>query len=492
MLRIARLTERTGRYYVDDLASELSVDVVAVTHAREGTATRPCSAGRWIAGAATGLGLRGQVDPQAFAAVLSGRHPSSERPLRRPAQVSGFDLMFAAPKSVSALFGLCGPEVVASVLASHSAAVEAAVHYVSGHALAVRRGSGDDREVLPTTGVLGAAFAHGVSRALDPHVHTHVVVANTAHGTDGRWSAVDGRAVYAHAAAAGALYDAHLRRELTDRLGVRWTHRRNGAHELSDMDPAMLGALSNRSAVIRAHLADRGQGASARARAVAWASTRAPKPQTRTPIELRALWARRAAAVGVDVPSLRQSMDRGLAGDAPGAGDIRRRARADVIDEHRFHAGLSATSRTGIPRRAVVAAWAGAVAGGVRAADVDHCVDIVATWRPAVGVAEAAVRESDVVPGPHVLGALGPRPASAGALATWQQAARVVDRYRERWDPTGRHLPDVGGSSRLRASMPARQLAELLAVERQVAEARRRLGRDRGPGPRVPELTLER
>ncbi|MEO6651395.1 MAG: AAA family ATPase [Ilumatobacteraceae bacterium] len=44
-------------------------------------------------------------------------------------------------------------------------------------------------------GFVGAAYRHRTSRAGDPHLHWHVLVANLAQGIDGRWSALDGRAI---------------------------------------------------------------------------------------------------------------------------------------------------------------------------------------------------------------------------------------------------------------------------------------------------------
>ena len=60
-------------------------------------------------------------------------------------------------------------------------------------------------------GLIGAAFRHRTSRAGDPQLHTHVVVANTTRCEDGVWRALDGRHLYAHARTAGFLYQAELR-----------------------------------------------------------------------------------------------------------------------------------------------------------------------------------------------------------------------------------------------------------------------------------------
>ena len=48
----------------------------------------------------------------------------------------------------------------------------------------VRRGH-NGAERLVGGGLVGAAFRHRTSRAGDPQVHTHVVVANAAQGPDG-------------------------------------------------------------------------------------------------------------------------------------------------------------------------------------------------------------------------------------------------------------------------------------------------------------------
>ncbi len=64
---------------------------------------------------------------------------------------------------------------------------------------------------------MAAAFVHRTSRAGDPQLHTHVLVANVAEGIDGAWSAPDARLLYPHARTAGFLYQAALRAGLSRR-----------------------------------------------------------------------------------------------------------------------------------------------------------------------------------------------------------------------------------------------------------------------------------
>lgn len=509
MLRVARLTDRTGRYYLADLASELgaaelgAADLAAELRAAARGATElgvqslaPFPAdragiGRWSGEGATGLGLSGPVGAEQLEAVLSGRHPHGGHQLRHSrVTITGYDLVFAAPKSVSVLFALGPEEHSLAALDSHRAAVDAAMAYVAGRAAGVRAGSGEERRIGPVRGLVASRFDHGVSRALDPHLHSHAVLANMGQDADGRWRALDGRGVAAHARAAGALYDAHLRHALTERCGARWSRRRSGTYELASVDPIVLGALSARQAEIREHLHHHGaargspQAPSGAARAVAWAVTRDAKSseRDRTPEDLRRRWLERAAAVGWT----RAEIDRSLSALGPPPG------RA-AVDEHRFAASLfEGTLHGGSTRRDVVVAWAQAVRDGSPAGDVERCVDALATWPAGVGVAETPRPRAGLVPSSVAVRALGPRPATPRALGAWMAAARTVDGARERGTDV-RGLGSTGASRRSDlARLPIEQLADRLAVERVVIETRRRLGMARVPAQREADRSLGR
>jgi hypothetical protein len=126
---------------------------------------------------------------------------------------AAYDLTFSAPKSVSLLAAFGDPAVAAHVHASHTAAVAAALGWLErATATAARGHHGDGQRAarVATSGFVAAAFDHGTSRAGDPQVHTHVVVANLLQGVDGRWSAVDSRALYRQSKTAGYLYQAAL------------------------------------------------------------------------------------------------------------------------------------------------------------------------------------------------------------------------------------------------------------------------------------------
>jgi conjugative relaxase-like TrwC/TraI family protein len=480
VLRVARVRDPTGRYYLSGLDPEL--DAAALGTAAAGPS--PPSA-RWLGAGASGLALSGRVEAAPLAAVLSGRHPIEGHRLRtRESAVRAYDLMFAAPKTASVLFALGTPDAARALRDAHEEAIDAAVGYVAGHAAVVRHREPGGRTSSTVDGLVAAAFTHCVSRALDPHLHSHVVVANLARGDDGRWRAIDGRGLYAHARAAGALYDAVLRHGVVARLGLEWSPRHPSGWELSVVDPVLAGALSARRAEILAELegharrkaragADVGPSpaggawasSSSGARAVAWAVTRDPKTRAPSPGELRARWTKIARDSGFGVE---------LEAQAP----ARRAARGDV-DEHRFAAAICEPGHRGVARRDAIRAWALAIGTGAPAESIAGCVDALWDWGNRAGVGETLHPPAAVIPRSHVLRTLGPRPSSPERLSVWLSAASSIHRYCARWEVRdGWNAPGGGRRSEL-AAMPARRLADHLSTARAIDEAMAALGRRR-------------
>jgi conjugative relaxase-like TrwC/TraI family protein len=195
------------------------------------------------------LGLGGPVGGDELRRVLTGLDPWSGRPMRSsasPVRVAGFDLTFSAPKSVSVLFGVGDARVQGAARLAHERAVEEAMGYMERSAALVRRGHGGVR-LERAGGLVAAVFRHRTSRAGDPQLHTHVLVANLGRAPDGRWSALDARQVYAHARVASFVYQAVLRGELTARLGVEWTPVRQGIAEVVGVPASVMREFSRRA-----------------------------------------------------------------------------------------------------------------------------------------------------------------------------------------------------------------------------------------------------
>ncbi len=155
-----------------------------------------------------------------------------------------------------------------------TAAVVDALGYMEREAAVTRRGPGGVHAIAGN-GLVAAAFRHRTSRAGDPQLHTHVLVANLTLGADGQWSTLDGRRIYAHAKTAGYLYEARLRSLLTRELGVEWTPVRNGIADIDGVPPAVLRAFSRRRADIEAELERRGASSAAAAQVAALQTRRA-------------------------------------------------------------------------------------------------------------------------------------------------------------------------------------------------------------------------
>jgi conjugative relaxase-like TrwC/TraI family protein len=215
---------------------------------------------------------------------------------------SEIDVTFSAPKSVSVAYALLPGFLAPVVRDAHTHAVRESLRYleqVTARAARGHHGDGQTATRIDTDGLIGVAFDHRSSRAGDPQLHTHVVLANLARGTDGRWSALDTRARFRHATTASYLYQAVLRGRLTTTLGVRWTQVEQGIAEIRDVPQHLCQVFSQRRAAIQAELTRTGRTGPAAAQH-ACLTTR-PAKQHLAERTLRGRWAATARRLGIDV-----------------------------------------------------------------------------------------------------------------------------------------------------------------------------------------------
>ena len=216
--------------------------------------------GAWLGSGAAGLGLAlgGRVSREGFMALTAGRHPSDGSVLRRVTErskVAAIDLTFSAPKSVSVLFALAGGSVSEALAQAHERAVAAALEYLEQEACWTRRGHAGAERVRGE-GFVAAAYRHRLSRAGDPQLHTHVVVANLTRA-DGRFTALDARALYEHKSAGGAIYRAVLRAEVREHFpGLSWTSTGRGLFEIDGVPARVLSHFSQRRIEIERRVAE--------------------------------------------------------------------------------------------------------------------------------------------------------------------------------------------------------------------------------------------
>jgi len=208
----------------------------------------------------------------------------------------GYDLTLRPPKSVSVLWALADEPQRRIIRRAHREAVDAVVAYYESQAVFARRGRGR-REAVLTGGIVAAAFDHRTSRASDPLLHSHVVVANMTLTVEGRWQALDSRSLYRHAHSGGYVYQAQLRHVLTRDAGVGWRPVINGYADVVGVPDEVIRAFSKRSDEIEDVLAESGY-TSARARQAATLDTRKPKDHSLTPATLEERWRQEAAELG--------------------------------------------------------------------------------------------------------------------------------------------------------------------------------------------------
>ncbi len=377
MLSIARLGRGQERYYLDKVAAGAED-----YYAGEGEAP-----GEWLGDAARDLGLEGEVGEDQLVAMLTGKNPVNGEPLlsmrgvRGDGPVPGFDLTFSAPKSVSLLWGLGGPFAAREVQTAHREAIQAALNYMQREACWTRRGAGGS-QFLQGSGYLAAAYRHRSSRNGDPQLHTHVLVANATRGPDGRWTRLYHPAIFDHATTACYIYEAHLRHELSQRLGVRWQEVRKGIAEIEGFSDSHLREFSTRRAEI---LEAAGPDASARSMQVATLATRKPKEADVGRGELLERWRSRAQEIGLDREAIERSFDAEahlrLAPDAPAfdrTASYRQVGRAVTAGASHFD------------RKEAVQAVAGLIRTGAPGAEVERLADAFLRSESVIQIAESA------------------------------------------------------------------------------------------------------
>lgn len=263
--------------------------------------------------------------------------------------VHGFDLTFAAPKSVSLLRSLTDDVAEKVMQNAHVKAVEAAMTYLHEHAgytrVHNRVTAMKDLQRLP--GLVGIAYQHETSRCGDPHLHTHVIVPNRQVRADGRLVSIDSKSLYHEAKAAGIIYQATLRHELHAERGFEWqpVDEHSGMAEIAGVTKADIKAWSQRSTRLREWAKDNlvvvdGEPTAAQL-ATAQKATRPSKPEQLAWDELKQLW--RADARGLD-------LDR----DAHFAARAERRATAHIAGRARIATALARIDKAAFTRADVV------------------------------------------------------------------------------------------------------------------------------------------
>ncbi|WP_454442097.1 MobF family relaxase [Vibrio bathopelagicus] len=207
--------------------------------------------GVWSGLGARLLGLQGQVNTDDYRKVFLGYAPNG-KPLCESLgekHRAGWDLTFSSPKSVSVLWARAQPKLRQQIQAAQLNAVHHALSFLEQHAAITRRGhAGWQKEQV--IGLVASLFEHSTSRAQDPQLHTHCLVANVAPRGDGSWGTLESRYLFLWQKAAGAVYRATLASKLRG-LGFSIEHPDGEAHfEVKGIPKSICEFFSKRAEAI--------------------------------------------------------------------------------------------------------------------------------------------------------------------------------------------------------------------------------------------------
>jgi len=220
----------------------------------------------WLGRGAPLLGLSGAVDVADLRAVMRGLGPGGVPLTSRPGlrQRQGWDLVFAAPKSVSLLAGAGRTAGTEQLRGAFRGAVADAVTVLEDRAAWLRSGG----EQVAAKGVVAASFEHISNDAGHPHLHAHLVLANIGAKTDQGWGCLVSNELWRWREALGAGFQMALRSRITTAgFGFRWELTNAGLGEIVSVPSRARSVASSRSLGVRAGARSFGSASSASERA---------------------------------------------------------------------------------------------------------------------------------------------------------------------------------------------------------------------------------
>jgi TrwC relaxase len=341
-----------------------NLDYLLRDEARELAGLRDGGPLRWLRG-------RGNLDLDEDRRALMTTTPR--------ARIVGYDMIVAAPRTVSILIALDEAQAGA-VVTAHQRAVASTVDYLERRALVVRnRCGGEDRERGAHWAKV-ASFTHGVNRHGEPHLHDHVLVGARPANED---TVLDSRSLYAHLRAADSLYGASLRAEIANLTKYRPWRSFDGRDHVEGLDEGYRTLWGG-------HFADRG---------------------------IKRLW-RREEVREKWLHDERRFESLGVIEAPP--------RRRELLDEHRFAATLE--GRLNIGRHHLVQAWADAATFGVSSLALERSLDMLyPTTRGSRGLrgAQLTLREARAT---SLVRERGERPLDVVELERWRQMSRERSR----------------------------------------------------------------
>jgi conjugative relaxase-like TrwC/TraI family protein len=204
--------------------------------------------GHWIGLGGERLGLKqgGIVTRESFLKLCDNQHPETDKQLTQQNFKNRrifFDFVCSPPKSVSILAVTMNDK---RIVQAHKEASTFALRELETFAAARIRKNGIQELDRTTGNVIGAAFVHTTSRALDPQLHTHFVLFNsTWDNKERRWKALQTGEMFGAINYATEVYRNELAKRLHE-IGYQTRKAANG-FEIEGVEERLIERFSKRS-----------------------------------------------------------------------------------------------------------------------------------------------------------------------------------------------------------------------------------------------------
>lgn len=270
------------------------------------TAGSPEAAGEWFGKGAVALGLDGKVDQERFEALLTGRLPGGAQVGTTDRHRAGVDLTFSLPKSWSLLALIGGDR---RIVDAYREAVKDTLRWTERNAAETRMEVKGREKIVATGNLVTSLFEHDTSRAQDPQVHLHAVIANVTQGPDGKWRALHNDKLWSLNTLLNGIAMAGFR-ERVEALGYKVGEAgKHGNFEAAGIPRETLMAFSTRRQQILAKAVEIGA-KSPQAMHAATLMTRPRKAAEPDRAVMQASWRESAVAAGLDLPGMIAAADR--------------------------------------------------------------------------------------------------------------------------------------------------------------------------------------
>lgn len=267
-------------------------------------------------------------------------HPDTDKPLKAgqklheanpvsvnkkdQASVTGYDMTFQCPKSVSVLWALADPKLAKQIERIHHEAIQDTISLLEENYTYTRRGKGGVlRERV--NGLSAIMYDHYTNRDNEPHLHSHVALSNYVTCEDGTIRALDGTILFNNIVAFSNHHNAILMDKLRKELGVEFHYHNaitgNGmVWDINGMSDDFLKEFTARGAessklynqYVEKYVKENGIEPDKKIRATlkknAWHNTRKPKPKDPEPIQYQKReWRQQARKAGYDIQQIIQN-----------------------------------------------------------------------------------------------------------------------------------------------------------------------------------------